>query len=246
MLDERKRFILQAVVDDYIHTAEPVGSKNLAGRHGLNVSPATIRHEMASLEEMGYLKQPHTSAGRIPTDKGYRYYVDTLKDSLVLSSMVKRDFSRKLAGIRARELEDLMREVPHLLANLTCYVSLILGPPRKRRVYFWGVSNLIHQPEFEDVHRMEFLFELLESEAALTNLLAEAVSDREVQVRIGSENKSEGLQELSLVLVGYGMRDEPLGTVGILGPTRMDYVRIIPVVDYTARSLSRLLESVHG
>lgn len=246
MLDERKRFILQAIIDDYIHTAEPVGSESLGKRHYLKISPATIRHEMASLEEMGYLKQPHISAGRIPTDKGYRFYVDTLKDSLVFSSMENRDFSRELAKIRARELDDLVREVPHVLANFTCYVSLILGPPTKRQVYFWGISNLIHQPEFEDVHRIEFLFELLESEYKLINLLAEAISDREVQVRIGSENKREELQELSLVLVGYGCGDEPLGSVGILGPTRMDYLRTIPVVDYTARSLSRLLESTYG
>lgn len=248
-LDARKERILETTIGEYIHTAEPVGSKAVAELEGLKVSPATVRNEMAVLEELGYLTQPHTSAGRIPTDLGYRYYVDSYAGRLGLSESEETRVADTLAEIKAREIEEVMRGISAALSNLTCYVSVVLGPPAKRHVYFWGVSAILHQPEFLDVHRVEDLLEVLEQEYSLIDVLMEDMEDMEepvVHARIGSENKRRELSGLSLILAGYGDDREPLGTLGILGPTRMDYVSTMPVVDFTAKRLSSLLAGLLG
>lgn len=126
-MDERKRRILQAITDDYIETAEPVGSRTIARKYELGVSPATIRNEMADLEELGYLEQPHTSAGRIPSDKGYRYYVDSLMNPAPLPPAQKSRLRREVAG-RYRALEDVVHRAARLLAAYTEYTAIILAP----------------------------------------------------------------------------------------------------------------------
>ncbi len=117
-MDPRKQKVLQAIIDDYIRTAEPVGSRTLARAHGLGVSPATIRNEMADLEGMGYLEQPHTSAGRVPSDKGYRYYVDSLMTSAA-DAELSREAVRRVLALKARMMEDVMRQAARLLAEMT-------------------------------------------------------------------------------------------------------------------------------
>ncbi|HVB11405.1 MAG TPA: heat-inducible transcriptional repressor HrcA [Bacillota bacterium] len=122
-MDPRKQKVLQAIIDDYIRTAEPVGSRTLARAHGLGVSPATIRNEMADLEQMGYLEQPHTSAGRVPSDKGYRYYVDSLLASAT-DAEVSREAVRRVLAIKARMIEDVTRQAARLLAEMTDCLAL--------------------------------------------------------------------------------------------------------------------------
>lgn len=241
VLDKRKEQILKTIISEYIRTAEPVGSKTIAGKEDLGISSATIRNEMAVLEELGYIDQPHTSAGRIPTDKGYRYYVDSFQARVALSDDEQKRIVEALAAIRRREVEDILRGILSTLSYLTCYVSLVLGPPIKRHAYFWGLHQLLHQPEFEDIHRVEYLLELLEHEYRLSELLMEDLGQAQVHVRIGSENRHKELDGMSLVMARYSNEEEPLGTIGILGPTRMDYENAIPVVDFTARRLSRLM-----
>lgn len=243
-LDERKASILEAVINHYISTAEPVGSKVIADGYDLGVSPATIRHEMSVLEELGYLAQPHTSAGRIPTDKGYRYYVDSLREILSLSTRDVASLRIKLKALKRLKVEDILRQISSLLATRTCTISLVLSPLDKQKVYFWGISQILHQPEFVDIHRVEFLVELLEGEYRLAEMLMEEIEEPQVHVRIGSENKHSELTGLSLVAAQYTRQGEPAGIVGLLGPTRMDYGKAIPMVDFTARNLSRLLEEV--
>lgn len=243
-LDHRKEAILKSIVGEYIRTAEPIGSKAIAEREGLGVSPATIRNEMAVLEELGYIGQPHTSAGRIPTDKGYRFYVDSFQDAIELSEEEQKRVMEALANIRKKEIEDIIRGILPMLSYLTCYVSLVLGPPAKRHAYFWGLHQLLHQPEFGDVHKVEYLLELLEHEYRLSELLMEDIGDMQVHVRIGSENKHRELNGMSLVMAQYADDKEPLGTIGILGPTRMDYENAIPMVGFTARRLSRMMSGI--
>lgn len=127
MLDERKRMVLRALTDDYIETAEPVGSRNLVRRHQLGVSPATVRNEMADLEEAGYLHQPHTSAGRIPSDKGYRYYVDELMDPWEPGDAERQAVLRRVRAARA-VVEEVIHEAARLLAEATNYASLVAAP----------------------------------------------------------------------------------------------------------------------
>lgn len=240
-MDDRKATILEAVINRYIRTAEPVGSKIIAEEYNLGVSPATIRSEMSALEEMGYLAQPHTSAGRAPTDKGYRFYVDSLRKILALSAGDASSLREKLAELRRLEVEDMLRQIAGMLASRTASVSIILTPGSRRRVYFWGVSHILHQPEFIDLKHFEPLMELLESEYTLAEWLTEEISEPQVHVRIGSENRHEELSGMSLITAGYKMDEEASGIVGLLGPTRMDYGTAIPIVDFTARNLSRII-----
>jgi transcriptional regulator of heat shock response len=242
VLNERKAVVLEAVINLYIKTAEPVGSKALVDEFDLGVSPATIRHEMAALEELGYLVQPHTSAGRIPTDKGYRFYVDSLREMLSLAENNVETLRAKLAELKRMETEDLLRQISSLLAAQSATISLVLSPGSQKRVYFWGVSQILHQPEFVDTRRVEFLMEFLEGENRLTSYLMEEIGEPAVHVRIGSENRVSELNDLSLVAAGYSRDGEPAGIVGLLGPKRMDYGQAIPMVDLTARNLSRLLD----
>ena len=127
LMDDRKRRVLLAIIQDYILTAEPVGSRTISRKYDIGVSPATIRNEMADLEEMGYIEQPHTSAGRIPSDKGYRYYVDFLMERLRLSeeeeSFIYQYYDRKIA-----ELEEVIRITSELISKLTSYAAITLGP----------------------------------------------------------------------------------------------------------------------
>src|SRR5690625_4917303 len=134
MLDERKRRVLHALTDDYIETAEPVGSRNLARKHQLGVSPATVRNEMADLEEAGYLQQPHTSAGRVPSDKGYRYYVDKLMDEWSPGDSERMALQREALALR-REMEELIHSAARLLAAATKYASVVAAPRLEASVF---------------------------------------------------------------------------------------------------------------
>jgi heat-inducible transcriptional repressor len=171
MISSRQAAILEAVINRYIRTAEPVGSKVIADDQVLGVSPATIRNDMAALEDMGYLVQPHTSAGRVPTDKGYRFYVDSLRKTLEIAQDDASSLLNKLAELRRLETEEMVRQVSSVMASRTCTISLVLNPV-SNRVYFWGISQLLHQPEFLDTKRVEFLVELLEGEHHLAEMLS--------------------------------------------------------------------------
>lgn len=133
-MDDRKSKVLQAIIEDYVATAEPVGSRTIARKYNLGVSPATIRNEMSDLEELGYLEQPHTSAGRIPSDMGYRYYVDCLMQSQEVTpaehDLIRRTFERK-----AREVETLLRETARLLSDATHLTSVISGPQIEQAIF---------------------------------------------------------------------------------------------------------------
>lgn len=134
MLDERKRRVLRALTDDYIESAEPVGSRNLARKHQLGVSPATVRNEMADLEEAGYLRQPHTSAGRVPSDKGYRFYVDELMDEWLPDRSERMRVQREAEAVR-RAMEELIHDAARLLAAATKYTSVVAAPKVEASVF---------------------------------------------------------------------------------------------------------------
>ncbi|NPV58992.1 MAG: heat-inducible transcription repressor HrcA [Actinobacteria bacterium] len=341
MLDKRQQKILKAVVHRYIMTGNPIGSKALAETLNLGVSPATIRNELSKLEGMGYLYQPHTSAGRVPTDLGYRFYVDSLSGRTRLREEEKKAILT-LFSYKTRELENLLQETSTLLSRLTSSAALIIAPRLRRnlirhidvvrlagdvvllviitdtgrvekkviemgreemeedleavqerlnrdlqgkglreisqsergkgagfafsglarkaleeikdmlsrddyeKVYVGGTVNLLRYLDEEGVKRIEALLKHFEEQYFLYNLLSEALRTRELMVRIGDENAFEELQCFSLVATPYAIGDEMMGTVSVLGPTRMDYARIIPTVEFMAKSLSRTLEMLRG
>jgi heat-inducible transcriptional repressor len=330
--------ILRAIVEDYVATHEPVGSKALVERHRLAVSPATVRNDMAALEEEGLIAQPHTSAGRIPTDLGYRVFVDRLSEVKPLSAAEKRAMSSLLEG--AVDLDDVVQRSVRLLAQLTRQVAIVQYPTLARsavrhielvalsqtrvlvvlilstgrveqrvvelpeligeetladlrarvndavmgrslaeaaerlvglpqafegtatshavlvvaaltqalsdhrsdeRVVVGGTANLAHFGDGFDV-TIRPLLEALEEHVVLLKLLGEATSPSTLTVRIGHEVPFEGLASTSVVATGYGAGDLPMGTLGIVGPTRMDYPGTMASVRAVARYLSKILE----
>ncbi len=337
-LSARKKDILQAVVTDYIKLAQPVGSRSIARRYQVGLSPATIRNDMADLEEMGYLLQPHTSAGRIPTQKGYRYYVDELMKTADLDESDKYKIKQVFDFEKLREIEEIIKYTSNLLSSLTNYTSLVLGPQLKksafkklqimpldgqrallvlvadtgfvknkvinlpqtlstgelsrivsylnrrlegltidkitsrliselrrdlyhhikfledtfilleeslaedeRRVFLGGTTNILNQPEFGDIEKVKVLLSLFEQNTLLATLLARPVAGVEgIIVRIGSENMLEEVQECSLVMATYCLGKEVVGTIGVLGPTRMEYSRTIAVLEQIVNHLQKI------
>jgi heat-inducible transcriptional repressor len=338
MSEDRKLAVLRAIVEDYVSTQEPVGSKALVDRHRLGVSPATVRNDMAALEEEGFITQPHTSAGRIPTDKGYRLFVDRLSSVKPLSAAEKRAIATLLEG--AVDLDDVVQRSVRLLAQLTRQVAVVQYPvlsrstvrhvevvpltgtrlllvlilstgrveqrvvelpealeeedvadlrsrlnravigerladasdklvqlpddyePGKRapiaalvaslveamsdhrsdeRVAVGGTANLARFGDGFDTSIRPML-EALEEHVVLLKLLGEATSSSTVTVRIGHEGPYQELATTSVVATGYGPGDEALATLGIVGPTRMDYPGTMASVRAVARYVSRILD----
>ena len=335
MLDDRKRLVLRAIIDNYIETAEPVGSRTIARKHDLGVSPATIRNEMADLEETGYLQQPHVSAGRVPSDKGYRFYVDALMEPYVFPGLELQRLQEEISHTQSSP-ERSIYEAARLLALLTQSVSLIVAPSpdqlvfkhlqlaaledtrilvtlvlhpgivknrlirtkreysseqiadvsaalnqklkgvtykqlgltiftevirdfgeigralvelilqslaedKGEQIYASGTVNILNQPEFRDVDRAIALLEALEQKEHLLSLLGAAAKSSGVHVAIGQENVSRAMQSCSLVTCTYYVGNDVVGTIGVIGPTRMDYARVMAAVEMVSRSLSTLL-----
>ena len=240
-MSSRRLEILRAIVDEYVATQEPVGSKAIAERHGLGISPATIRNEMAVLEDEGLITQPHTSAGRIPTDLGYRVFVDKLATVKPLSPAERRAIETFLD--EANNLEQLMRRSAKLLADITKQVAVITYPiigenTGSEKMAISGTANLARSGE-DLGSTLSPILEALEEQVVLMRLLDEANST--VHVRIGREQIETNLQSTSLVSVGYRANSAQLGAVGVLGPTRMDYAGSIAAVDAVARYVGRFL-----
>ncbi len=341
VLNERKEQILRAVVVNYIKTAEPVGSRTVARTHPGGLSSATIRNEMADLEEMGYLVQPHTSAGRIPSQRGYRYYVDNLMDLNELSEDVEEKISSSLSAGKMREIEQIIMNSTRVLSTATNQTSLIMGPQFKKsafhqlrilpldekrglvvlitdtgfiknkvidfqhqlsqselqqvvsylnqklygltidqvttslinelkrdlfrrleileqafilleeslkeekqiRVFLGGTTNILNQPEFKDVDKIRRMLNLFEQEPLLFKILEDNSSEDDIVVRIGSENEFEDIKECTLITANYRIHDKTLGTLGVLGPTRMDYGKVISVMRRLVNQLNQSLSS---
>ncbi len=338
-LSHRQHSVLLATVQEFIATAEPVGSQQMAVRYPLGVRAAMVRNLMADLECAGYLRQPHTSAGRIPTDRAFRYYVDHVM-AMRHIGFEDRAQIELCYSAGPRELGEVMRETSRLLALLTGQAALVMTPrlesiklervsfvrlrecevlaifvaaadgvhnrvvqterdhgqeeldrmarylnealhgrtleearawiearlleDRARydrfmraalalggalagsvgaaEVYVEGSAKVADQPEFADHGRLRELLHALEDRSALLDLLERSLGHSGLTVSIGSENFDARLASLSVVAASYQSGAMPLGSVAIVGPVRMDYERVIPLVGYIARTLSRLLE----
>ena len=238
-MSSRRLEILRAIVDEYVATQEPVGSKSIADHHGLGISPATIRNEMAILEEEGLITQPHTSAGRIPTDRGYRVFVDKLATVKPLSTPERRAIETFLDS--SNDLEELLKRSAKLLADITKQVAVVTYPilgESREKLAISGTAHLARSGE-DLGFTLSPILEALEEQVVLLRLLNEVHPT--VHVRIGSEQTETNLQTTSLVTVGYGGDSAQLGAVGVLGPTRMDYAGSMAAVDAVARYVGRFI-----
>lgn len=230
-MHERQLEILRAIVDEYVTTQEPVGSKAIAQRHSLGVSPATIRNDMAVLEDAGFITQPHTSAGRIPTNTGYRLFVDRIAQIKPLSLAERRAIESFMSG--AVEADEIATRAARLLAQITHQVAIVQVPDQER-VLLSGTANLARS-NMESTSELYPILEALEEQVILLKLLSDAGAA--VNVKIGSEQPTVNLQSTSIVNMSAGH-----GAVGIIGPTRMDYSTSMGAVHAVARYISKFFE----
>ncbi len=345
-LSERKKLILKAVIDAHIEMGEPVGSKYLTQYKQIAYSPATIRNEMAELTEMGYLEQPHTSVGRVPSEAGYRFYVDSLVERY---DMTSREIVQLKAALRSRqaELDNILEEAMHLASAMTNYTALALRPrhasqvvtrfevihvehrkmvlvmvmssgvvkskyilseagipddaavllartlneclvsvqaedislpllmemerrmgvyaylvsPVAKGVYetltsfgggelkFDGINRLLSYPEYYDIDRLRQMLEMFEKKDELFRILSDETraveqtgGDSKVQVYIGRENAVHTMDKSTLVFKTIKSGGRTVGTIGIIGPTRMDYSRVIAMIDQLTAGITDALD----
>ena len=339
-MTERKKEILKTIINEYIMTAKPVGSRTLARKYDFGVSSATIRNEMADLEMEGYLEQPHKSAGRVPSDRGYRFYVDYLMELRDLSpeeaKTIKNNYSNK-----ETEIQEIMDHTSNLLSDLTNYTSLALSPELKEsifrnlklvpitqkkilivlvtdtgvvkdkiielpetlsedelnevervlndrlsglslyeingkllsniasqlaarisiaqknidllkeelstnklspfgQVYLGGTTYILDQPEFSDLNKVKNMLSMLEHKQVVRDILDEE-DKSELEIIIGKENEYEKIKDCSIVVATYKLNGRPVGKLGVLGPTRMQYPKVAGRVKYIADLLSEIL-----
>lgn len=338
MLTNRQLLILQLTVNDFIESAQPVGSRQLSKKPEAPFSPATIRNEMADLEELGFLEKTHTSSGRIPSEKGYRYYVDHLLKPVKLNQE-DQHYVRSVFEETFNESEELIRKSATILSELTNYTSVLLGPDtsahtikqfaivplneskavaiivtdtgqvenrlfdvpvhlhvndiekmvnilndrligtplsqlqaklatevytllrehiqeadslfrslnqamaieQEERLFFAGKMNMMKQPEFHDLNKVELLFNLMDQKTPAGIFFDDKVNLPGVQVRIGSENAHDAMEDCSLISATYGIGEAFAGSIAIIGPKRMDYGRVISVLDAMSIYLSERL-----
>ena len=331
MLEERKKRVLQAIVEEYIQTAEPVSSNAIMNLEGLECSSATIRNEMAELEKMGYLEKPHTSAGRVPSAKGYRYYVDELlqEDKITLDEI--KYISEKLET-KVNELEEITKIASNTISEITHYTTVTIGPntdvqkienikfvllsPRmmmaviltdsglvketiikfdeditenqvqtlsymfnnklkgepitkidkplekylieemsysvnlikpiieqmkkvveEESVHLEGANKLFELPEFNSLEVAKNFVNILDVKDLMADMLNTGFA-KDINVYIGEENEKEELKDFSVVTFKHRIGNKDLGTIGIIGPKRMDYAKVISVMKYISKKLN--------
>lgn len=238
----RKKEILAAVIETYLRTAQPVSSETLKRNSGIELSSASVRNAMSELEEMGYLTHPHTSAGRIPTDEGYRYYINVLmrKQQLIEREV---DYIDRIYELKVKELDDLLRETSRILSDFTHYASLVYFDETGERVYSEGMRHILDHPEFNDLRRAQIVFEILEKKEELLELVGKSFSDQTV-VYIGKESACEHMEHCSVVVSRCDIDNsqEGRGRLALVGPKRMAYDRVIPLMDYLCEVVERNME----
>lgn len=243
-LSTRQQNILEAVVAAHIKKAAPVGSKELLNQLKLQISPATIRHEMSILEQQGLLKQPHTSAGRVPTDKGYRLYVKSLMTGPLAHQRKQQELARRLARVKYH-YRALSRDLCELLADFTEQGVLAKSGGQAERS---GISNLINLPELKNEEiaqavaqvfdKPELFFDKLQKINNKNVLQLSVTGGAPVQVYIGPDT-GLGKYPLSVLVSSFVGRDGSTGHLVLVGPSRMRYRRNVALLSYIARLLSR-------
>ncbi|MFA7255600.1 MAG: hypothetical protein WC133_05845 [Candidatus Omnitrophota bacterium] len=251
-LSLRQNDILRGVIETHIETTQPVGSRSIAEKYAISFSPATIRHEMGALEEMGYLTHPHTSSGRLPTDHGYRYYLDHTSFQDPSAEPVNRLGEEWTPGAGGERMEDFLDHVSLLLSSLSQEVGLTFMPsreapapekPGRLKLSLQGLSYMLEKPEFQDVRKIRNLLGVLEEKVALMKWVLAHADPTHVSVSVGREHEHEALEDCSIVTARYAAGKDRQGVIAILGPKRMAYRQIIPLVSRMAATVSNILES---
>ena len=237
-MNDRQKQILSAVVELYTKTAVPVGSQALLEYSDFGVSSATLRNDMVVLEEEGYLYQPHVSAGRIPTDAGYRIYVEEMMGDEDLSREDQRRLQKELLTLKAKHMR-LGRSTAKLLSALSGNLA-VSGIVDKDEYYDFGMRELIDNPEFQEMDELCQLVETLDSLDEKVDGIMLKLKDGETRIFIGSENPIAGINNCSMIVAPY-QTDEGRGMLAIIGPKRMDYAKNKSLIEYMRKMLGSSL-----
>jgi heat-inducible transcriptional repressor len=250
-LSPRQNGILRGVIETHIETTQPVGSRSIAEKYAISFSPATIRYEMGALEEMGYLTHPHTSSGRLPTDYGYRYYLDHTSFEEPLSEPLARLGEDLVPADGDERLEEFLDHVSLLLSSLSQEIGLVLMPSAEGpeiensgriKLSFQGLSRMLEKPEFQDVRKVRNLLGVLEEKVALMQWVLTHANLGRVSVSVGREHSHEALEDCAIVTACYGAGRNRQGVIAVLGPRRMAYRQVIPLISQMAAAVSDILE----
>jgi len=234
----RKDWILAMTIAQYIETISPVGSACLAKKYQLDLSSATIRNILAELEHEGFLTHPHTSAGRVPTQQGYRYYVDNLMKEIQLleeeKGRIKAEYNRE-----SRELESLLEKTSQVISETTHYTSIISVDGWGHKIFCKGTGHVVEYPDEQDLSKIKSILTALDEKERLLEIINQNLKKR-IEVFIGHEMACHDIQSCSLVVSRYKTKSGPSGRIAVLGPTRMDYERVVSALDY----FSELMEEI--
>ena len=216
-----------------------MASEDIAG--DFDLSSATIRNIFSELEESGYLTHPYTSGGRIPTNKGYRYYVDFLISQMELLHYEKERIIQQYKK-EVRRLEDALEKTCEVISTITHYTGIVSSLDWHDRFYYKGIGFILEQPEFHDVEKMRILIRMLEDKENLLNIINSDFNDK-VRVYIGNELGCPEMENCSLIVSSYHWRNKP-GRLAVLGPARMEYRHAIPTLEYISEVLTEVLEAI--
>ncbi|MFH0855204.1 MAG: DeoR family transcriptional regulator [Candidatus Omnitrophota bacterium] len=235
----RKRAVLSTTINKYILEACPIASEELAEHFDL--SSATIRNIFSELEDEGYLTHLYTSGGRVPTEKGYRYYVDSL---LLQMQLIDEEKERILWEYEkeVKCMEDVLEETSRLIEQTTHYTGIVSLLEWQDKMFYKGLNRILEQPEFKDADKMRMLIKAVEDKRRLLEVINRELPDG-ARVYIGSELNCPEMENCSLVVSSYCRKNKPQGRLAVLGPVRMEYRRIIPTLEYISGVLSETLEN---
>jgi heat-inducible transcriptional repressor len=230
-LTQRQIEILRSIIEEYIETADPVGSETIEKKHNLSASPATIRNEMVKLSEYGYLKKPHSSAGRIPTAQGLKFYVRELMKEKELSTVEEVALKEKVWDYRER-MQRFLKESTRSLAEKTN--TLAIATTDEGDIYCSGYANILEMPEFYDIDVTKTLLEALDEYDNFASIFSSVHDDEEVHILIEDELGSRLRGPYGFIFTEYATPMNVRGRIGVLGPARLRYTSIIPTVRYFA------------
>lgn len=236
-LTERQRQILKTIIEEYMETAEPIGSEALEKKYELGVSPATIRNEMVKLTKAGYLKQPHASAGRVPTPASFKFYVSELMEEKKLSVAEEVAAKEKIWDARF-DFDKLMQEATKALAERAR--ALAVAATKTGDIYHAGYANILDMPEFYDIDITKTILSMLEEAQALLNLFEKSFAEEPIHLLLGEELGYEFLEPCGMVFTHFEAGPKRSGSLGVIGPSRLYYPRIIPIVRYFGNLIEEL------
>jgi heat-inducible transcriptional repressor len=239
-MTQRQAQLLRIIIEEYVKTAEAVGSENIVNKYNLGVSPATVRNEMAALSNEGYLEQPHTSAGRAPTAMGMRYYLQELMEEQDIPVLSEVAIKQRLWQER-HELENLLRNAALALAEETKEMAIAMTDNGK--VYTAGAANILDNPEFYDIELTRSVLALIDQYDTLASLFGKNADDQQVQVLVGAESGLAYLAPCSIIYRHFDLGRGRVGTLSVIGPARISYPTIIPTVRYFSDLMNELAHS---